>query len=95
VAPAEIESVLLSHEGIADALVIPVPCEEAGEVPRAYVVRQQSWGVVSEEELHNLIQDRLSPHKRLRGGIRFVESVPRAVSGKLLRRKQIELDRGS
>ena len=51
VAPAELEAVLLSHPDIDDAGVIGVPDEEAGEVPRAYVVKR-SGAVISEEELH-------------------------------------------
>jgi acyl-coenzyme A synthetase/AMP-(fatty) acid ligase len=38
VAPAQLESVLLTHPGIADVGVIGVPHESAGELPRAYVV---------------------------------------------------------
>src|SRR6202022_79631 len=38
VAPAELEAILLGHPGVADAAVIPSPDEEAGEVPKAFVV---------------------------------------------------------
>lgn len=40
VAPAELEALLLTHPGVNDVVVIPVYNEEAGEVPRAYVVRK-------------------------------------------------------
>ena len=39
VPPAELEDLLSTHPSISDAAVIGVPDEEAGEVPRAYVVR--------------------------------------------------------
>ena len=38
VAPAELESLLLSHPAVSDAAVIGIPDERAGELPRAYVV---------------------------------------------------------
>lgn len=40
VAPAELEALLLTHEGIADAAVIGVYDENGNEIPKAYVVRQ-------------------------------------------------------
>jgi acyl-CoA synthetase (AMP-forming)/AMP-acid ligase II len=94
VAPAELEALINSMPGVADVVVIPVLDEEAGEIPRAYVVRG-AGSTVTEGEILELIKGHLAPHKQLRGGVRFVEAVPRAVSGKLLRRKQIELDRAT
>ena len=40
VAPAEIEEVLLRHNKIADAAVIGVAQEEAGELPKAFIVKK-------------------------------------------------------
>ena len=37
-APAELESLLLSHQAVADCAVVGVPDLEAGELPRAYIV---------------------------------------------------------
>ena len=42
VAPAELEALLLSHDGIADAAVIGVADIEAGEVPKAFVVKKDA-----------------------------------------------------
>lgn len=92
VPPAELEAHLLSHPKIKDAIVIPVPDEEAGELPRAYCVLQD--GVTATvEEVMEFINKKVAPHKKLRGGIRFVESVPKSPSGKLLRRIQVQMDR--
>lgn len=40
VAPAELEDLLLSHPGIRDAAVIGIKCNMAGEVPKAFVVKE-------------------------------------------------------
>jgi len=85
VAPAELEALLLSHPDIKDALVIGVPQDEAGEVPRAYIVLK-SPGTCSEEAIHQFVNDKVGNHKRLRGGIVFRSSVPKTSSGKLLRK---------
>lgn len=50
--PAELESVLLEHPGVADVAVIGVPDERAGELPRAFVVKKPGVGVTEEEIVH-------------------------------------------
>ena len=49
VAPAELESLLLTHPGIADAAVIGLPDESAGELPRAYVVLKAGQNVTEQD----------------------------------------------
>lgn len=82
-------------KGVKDCVVIPVPCPEAGEVPRAYVVKQDD--AVSQQltakEVEEFVRERVAPHKRLRGGVRFVETIPKSPSGKILRRLQVQMDR--
>lgn len=48
VAPAELESLLLKHEAVADVAVVGIPDEEAGELPKAFVVKRKE---VTEKEL--------------------------------------------
>ena len=97
VAPAELEATLCTHPSVADATVIPVDDEEAGEVPRAYVVLKPGVGHqgLSESDLMAYVAQRVAPYKRLRGGVRYVESVPKTASGKILRRLVIEQDRAA
>ena len=57
VAPAELEALLLRHPDVDDVGVIGIPDEEAGEVPRAYVVKR-AGSATSEEELHNFVDSR-------------------------------------
>lgn len=95
VAPAELESILLSMKEVADAIVIPVPDDEAGEVPRAYVVKRAVATELKEADVVAFVRAKVSPHKRLRGGVVFTDSIPKSPSGKLLRRVQIEIDRAN
>ncbi|XP_053671259.1 uncharacterized protein LOC128721490 [Anopheles nili] len=87
VPPAELEDVLLAHPAVRDCAVIGLPDDEAGELPAAFVVTQPNVPVVGETELAQFVAARLSPQKRLRGGVYFVDEIPKTGSGKILRRE--------
>lgn len=89
VPPAELEGLLISHEDIDDVAVIGIYNEEqATEIPRAYVVPKK--GVVGDKDEAKKIvawlQEKVASHKRLRGGVKFVDVIPKSPSGKILRR---------
>ncbi|MFE2498912.1 4-coumarate--CoA ligase family protein [Streptomyces scopuliridis] len=86
VAPAELEALLLTHERIADAAVIGVQDEDGNEVPKAYIVRQSGADVLTEEDVMAFVAERVAPYKKVRR-VAFVGGVPRAASGKILRRE--------
>lgn len=86
VAPAELEALLLTHPGIADAAVIGAYNDEGNEVPHAYVVRQPTATDLSEGEVMMYVAERVAPYKRVRH-VTFIDGVPRAASGKILRRE--------
>ncbi|KFB34945.1 AGAP003482-PA-like protein [Anopheles sinensis] len=90
VPPAELEDVLLSHPKVRDAAVVGVPDEAAGELPAAFVVLQPNEKVTA-AELVEFVAPKLSPQKRLRGGVFFVDEIPKTGSGKILRRQLREL----
>ncbi|KAI9320580.1 hypothetical protein BX666DRAFT_1909283 [Dichotomocladium elegans] len=90
VAPAELEALLLSMPEVADVCVIGVySSADATEFPRAYIVPQA--GVKADQELAKKITDfvasRVTNHKKLRGGVRFLDAIPKSNSGKILRRQ--------
>lgn len=86
VAPAELEAMLISHSKIIDAAVIGIRDEsQATEVPRAYVVKKPGTEV-SAQEIIDFIRQNLASHKQLRGGVVFIDEVPKSPSGKILRK---------
>ena len=89
VAPAELEAILLSHPAVTDAAVVRSPDQEAGEVPKAFVVARTP---VDPQELMAFVAERVAPHKKVRR-LEFVDEIPKAASGKILRRVLIERDR--
>jgi long-chain acyl-CoA synthetase len=90
IAPAEIEALLFEHPGVADVAVIGKPDPEAGEVPKAFVVRKD--GALTAEALLGWARGRLAGYKTLRE-VEFVEAIPKTASGKILRRVLIEQER--
>lgn len=93
VAPAELEGILLGHEMIGDACVLGVQDKEhATELPRAYVVkslRAVEKGIkdeVLQTQIIEWVDARVAHHKKLRGGLTFVEEIPKSAAGKILRR---------
>ena len=89
VAPAELEAVLLANPAIADAAVIPVPDESAGELPKAFVVLK---GETTPDEIMAFVAERVAPHKKVRI-VEIVDTIPKSASGKILRRVLIEQER--
>ncbi len=86
VAPAEIEAVLLDHPDIVDAAVIGVKLHEnVSEVPRAYVVGRPGSRVseLTEDIVKTHVGQKLAKYKRLDGGVRIVNSIPKNASGKI------------
>lgn len=102
VAPAELEGKLMDHPSVNDVAVIGIEDKEMHtEVPRAYIVHAKKSGKAGNretglpeteddkqdaDEIVKWIAGKVANHKKLRGGVRFVEEIPKSAAGKILRR---------
>ncbi|KAL5983613.1 4-coumarate--CoA ligase-like 5 [Asimina triloba] len=89
VAPAELESLLIAHDEIMDAAVIPFPDKEAGQLPMAFVVRKTGSNL-SDSMVMSYVQKQVAPYKRIRR-VEFVDVIPKNPSGKILRKDLVKL----
>lgn len=86
----ELEALLMGHPSIADCCVVGVyEASQATELPRAYIVLQPSVHNRQEavRQIMEFVEGSVANHKRLRGGVRLIDQVPKSPSGKILRRK--------
>jgi acyl-CoA synthetase (AMP-forming)/AMP-acid ligase II len=83
VPPAELEAILLAHPEVADCAVIGVPEEEAGEIPKAFIVAAE--GGCDGDALMEFVAGQVSPQKRIRQ-VEMIDEIPKSPSGKILRR---------
>ena len=86
IAPAELENLLSTHPWVKEAAVVGIPAPEdpGSDLPRAYVVADPSN--VSEDDLKDFVKDNVAPYKQLRGGVVFVDAIPKNAVGKYLRK---------
>jgi acyl-CoA synthetase (AMP-forming)/AMP-acid ligase II len=85
VPPAELEALLLTHDQVADVAVIGVRDDDGEEVPKAFVVKQESGADLSAEEVMAFVAERIAPHKKVRV-VEFIDEIPKSASGKILRK---------
>jgi acetyl-CoA synthetase len=95
ISPFELESVLIEHEAVAEAAVVPSPDPIRLAVPKAYVALTSGWEATPEtaESIMRFARERLAPYKRVRR-IEFAD-LPKTISGKIrrveLRRREEDL----
>lgn len=83
--PAEIESVLLSHPGVAEAGVTGIDDPVWGQVPIAFIVKKEGYAELQEEGLHQFCIRNMAKYK-VPKRYYFVMELPRNAAKKLLRR---------
>lgn len=97
VAPAELEAHLLAHPAVNDCVVIGVPSDREGEVPKAFVVKApgaiEDSDALLARQLRKHVEAHKANHKWLRGGVEFIDEVPKSPSGKILRRLMRDKER--
>ena len=84
VPPAELEALVVTHPAVSDVAVIGIPDDEAGEVPKAFVVLQPGADATA-EEIQAFVAERVAHFKQVRD-VEFVDAIPKSASGKILRR---------
>lgn len=92
VAPAQLEALLLEHPAVADVAVIAKPDQEAGEIPKAFVVLRAGYEHVQPAELVAWTNGKLAAYKNVRE-VEYIDTIPRNPSGKILRRILKEQER--
>lgn len=90
VAPAELEDTLQSHEDVVEAgVTFTWDANQQTEIPIAYVVLKPTVAVADREKvlavIHKWHDSRVSPYKKIRGGLHYIEALPKNATGKLVR----------
>ncbi|KAG7401341.1 hypothetical protein PHYBOEH_001757 [Phytophthora boehmeriae] len=86
VAPAELEDVLNSHSQVADSCCVRgLDIITGKEIPKAFVVLKEGEQL-TEETLMKYVATKVAGYKQIRE-VEFIETIPKSLSGKILRRK--------
>ncbi|KAK4872938.1 hypothetical protein RN001_014967 [Aquatica leii] len=85
ISPVEIESVILDLEPVAAVVVIGIPHETECNHPMAVVKLKPNAKQISAEKIIRHVEEHLDDKKRLRGGVKFVDDIPKTVTGKINR----------
>lgn len=91
VAPSELEGYVLQHPDVLDAAVIPVANDEAGEIPKAYVVLKAGRHA-SAQDIIDFVAAKVAAYKKIRQ-VEFIDVIPKSPAGKILRRILVDKER--
>ncbi|KAF4979158.1 hypothetical protein FZEAL_4586 [Fusarium zealandicum] len=90
VAPAELETHLLTHPFVLDCAILGVEDKQAGEITKAYIVKPRDGAAEKSDAeivdtVRKYVEDDKARHKWIKGGIEFIDRIPRSADGKMLR----------
>ncbi|CAG4933575.1 unnamed protein product [Colias eurytheme] len=88
--PGQIEDVIRTHEGVKDVCVVGIAHPEDGERPTACVIREDR-SCVTAQEIKDLVIEKLSVNKELRGGVAFFKEFPMTATGKIARKTLVDI----
>jgi long-chain acyl-CoA synthetase len=83
--PSVVEDAMLKHEAVKEALVIGVPDDYRGEVPRAFVTLHDPAAGIGGDALKGWLNDRIGKHERVDEVVIRAE-LPKTIIGKLDRK---------
>ncbi|XP_051157895.1 luciferin 4-monooxygenase-like isoform X2 [Leptopilina boulardi] len=89
ICPIEIENVLLKHPKVLEVAVVPIPHSVDTEHPMAFISTLDNFKIPEDELLK--MTSFLSDCKKLRGGIKFLEKLPKTATGKIDKMKLKEM----
>ncbi len=92
IAPAELESLLMEHPAVLDSAVIGIPDDEAGELPKGFVVLRKGFEDVTADDILAFANGKLAGYKKVHM-IEFIPAIPKVASGKILRRELKDLEK--
>ncbi|MBI2737283.1 MAG: AMP-binding protein [Rhodospirillales bacterium] len=89
ISPFELESVLIEHDAVAEAAIVPTPDDIRLSIPKAYILLTAGTPPTREtaRSILEYTHQRLAPFKRIRR-LEFVKELPKTISGKI-RRNQL------
>lgn len=89
IAPAELEVVIQRHPDVSESAVVGKKTPEFGDIPTAFVVLKPG-AKVTEQELSDFVAEQVIDQKRLRGGVYFINSLPKNAIGKIVRQDLVK-----
>lgn len=85
IVPASLETIVLEHPAVKEAVVIGIPNQLDGDHPAALVVLREG-ATTTEDDIRRFVEEKVADRQRLRGGVRFVNEILKSPTGKCLRR---------
>ncbi|KAK4873445.1 hypothetical protein RN001_015474 [Aquatica leii] len=81
--PSTIQTVILSHPAVSDAIVVGIPHETDGEHPMGIVVLKDEFKNVSAKDIEEYVDKRVHDSHRLRAGVKILANFIKTSTGKV------------